>query len=651
MSKKQDKDKLQYWQRRVENAKSAWETQRKKMDRRELQYSGDRKLTKLVEQDNTEQSAHVWNITAENIESIVDSTIPKPKVTPRREKDQKLAKIIEHMLLNELDRLPMEGINDMQERTVPLQGGALYHVEWDNSERGNDRIGEVEITAIHPKMLIPQDGVYTDIEDMDFVGLMIPQTKGSIKRMYGVDVHDEAESDPEIKAVAGDGGDSSEDMVTQYLVYYRNGDAIGRISWVNDVLLEDLEDYQARIKKRCAKCGALEDTESLILSRPTEDGLYPEGAETEKKAEKGVCSYCGSTKWEDSREDYMELLVPVSINGEMVGGSEPQVDAYGNTVAVATDRIPYYKPKIFPIVLQKNVSVFGQLLGDSDADKIQDQQNTVNRLEQKIIDRLLKAGSRVSLPPQTNITIDPKDGETWHLENPADKQYIGVYDFSGNLQYEMAYLNQVYQESRNILGITDSYQGRSDTTAKSGVAKQFAAQQSAGRMESKRVMKQAAYGKLFELIFKLKLAFCDETRPVFYRDERGKVLYEKFNRFDFLERDEAGNWRWNTDFLFSVDDTGGLAANRGQLWQELTAQLQSGAMGDPASMDTLIDYWGAMEELHYPYAGKMRQRLVERQEAMMNAQTAAAQMQVQMPVENEVQNPLSQPAADSSPYL
>ena len=39
----------------------------------------------------------------------------------------------------------------------------------------------------------------------------------------------------------------------QYVAYYRNQDGgIGRFSWVNDTMLEDLEDYQARRLRRCA---------------------------------------------------------------------------------------------------------------------------------------------------------------------------------------------------------------------------------------------------------------------------------------------------------------------------------------------------------------------------------------------------------------
>ena len=138
---------------------------------------------------------------------------------------------------------------------------------------------------------------------------------------------------------------------------------------------------------------------------------------------------------------------------------------------------------------------------------IRDQQNTSNRIEQKIIDRLMKAGTRITLPDRADLRTDPEDGERWYIGHPRAKSLIDVYDFSGNLQYELTYLAQVYEEARQIIGITDSFQGRQDTTATSGKAKEFSAAQAAGRLESKRVMKNAAYAELFETMFKFWLAY------------------------------------------------------------------------------------------------------------------------------------------------
>ena len=630
MSKRKQKDRLQCWQDRIRHDENVWAAQRKLMDVREAIYLGRHELDRLVDGDSLNETCHVYNITAENIESIVDSTIYQPKVTALHAEDERLALMIEHMLSNELDRLPMEEINDLMERTCPIQGGGLYLVEWDETAVSGHRRGAVMLTYLHPKQLVPQDGIFTSIDDMDHVALKLPQTWHTIKRKYGVDVRHEEESDPEIKGAAAESSDSAECMVTQYVVYYKNDQGgIGRYSWCNDTELEDLEDYQARRLRRCAKCGAIENSDALILDRPTADGSYPEDGKPTKKPEKGVCAYCGSSRWEDSQEEYEELFVPVQIQGRMVGGMEPSVDELGNAVMVAKAQVPFFKPGGYPLVLQKNVSVYGQLLGESDVDSIRDQQNTVNRLEQKIIDRLMKAGSRVTLPPETSVTIDPNDVDVWRLKNVSDREYIGVYTFSGDLNYEMAYLNQVYQESRNRMGITDSLQGRKDPTATSGKAKQYSAQQAAGRMESKRVMKRFAYSKLFEHIFKLMLAYCDDRRPVIWKDAEGVANYEEFSRYDFLRQTEDGEWYWNTDFLFSVDDSGGLAQNRAAMWQELTAQLNSGALGNPAEFDTLIAYWRAMDELHYPGAGKRMRELAERKRQQQGAQMLASQIMPQ----------------------
>ena len=189
-----------------------------------------------------------------------------------------------------------------------------------------------------------------------------------------------------------------------------------------------------------------------------------------------------------------------------------------------------------------------------------------------------------------------------------------------------------YEEARQVIGITDSFQGRRDTTATSGKAKEFAAAKSAGRLESKRVMKEAAYAALFEAMFKFKLAYADEPRPVVATDDRGDAAYEEFNRYDFLEQDAAGGWKWNDQFLFSCDTSTPLANNREAMWQETLQNLQAGTFGDPTSYDTLVLYWTRMEQLHYPGAGDAKDFLEHKQaeqqaqQQMMQAQQMQAQL-------------------------
>ena len=135
-------------------------------------------------------------------------------------------------------------------------------------------------------------------------------------------------------------------------------------------------------------------------------------------------------------------------------------------------------------------------------------------------------------------------------------------------------------------------------------------------------MKQAAYGALFELMFRFLLAYCDQPRTVARRSPDGKVSYVQFNRYDFLQRDELGNWGWNDDFLFGVDASSTLANNRSAMWAETLTSLKNGAFGDPTELDTLILYWGKMELLHYPGAKDTKEQL-ERKRLALLQQTAA----------------------------
>lgn len=648
MAKKQDKSKLRLWQERLKVNETAYAAETARMDQREALYTGTKTLRPMVPGDAKTTAAHVRNICAELIEAQTDSSIPQPKVTARRSQDEGKAKLIEDMLRNELDRMPFEQLNDIMGRTVPIQGGAAFLVEWDNTQRTHFTVGELAVSALHPKQIIPQDGVYTGVEDMDYILLKIPQTKEYIQRRYGVDLHDEREQEPEIKSA---GGAAAEDLVTQYIAYYRNDKGgIGLYSWVNDTQLEDLEDYQARRLRRCVKCGAVEPL--LTETELPEDFFSGRGADPETEADafaretrprplrggRKNCPYCGGNRWEETAEDFEEIPVAVArSDGSTVGGmirreqlSETETDALGLPVVEIIEepvRVPFYKPDIFPVILQKNVSVYGRFLGDSDIDKIADQQNTTNRLESKIIDKLLKSGSYITLPDSASIRADAEDMKIIRPGTAADTGMIGVYDLQGNISQDLTYLAQVYEEARQVIGITDSFQGRRDTTATSGKAKEFAAAQSAGRLESKRVMKDAAYAALFEAMFKFKLAYTDEPRPVVSNDIHGNARYDTFNRYDFLEQDAAGEWCWNDQFLFSCDTSAPLASNREAMWQETRMNLQTGAFGDPSQLTTLILFWTKMELLHYPGAGETRAYLEEELRRQQLQKQLSAQLQ------------------------
>lgn len=618
--KRADREKLQLWQERLALAETAIAGERTRMLRREKQYEGDHTIYApdgSVAADSL--ASHVRNVSFEVIETQVDSTIPAPKVTAVRQEDEELASIIESMLRDVMDRLPSERLNDEGERLSPVQGGYGLLVDWLDSVSGKDWLGDLKVSLVHPYSIVPQAGV-TQVSDMDFFFLKTPQTKRQIRKFYGVSVADEDESDPDARRL-GASADTTDELVTMVTVYYRNAKGgIGRLRWVNDTVLEDLEDYQLRRVHRCTVCGAVGDGKK--------------------------CAYCGSRKFEDEVMEDEELTEDITLrDGTVIPAVSEMRDELGQPVAADTllpqmqpggtaaviapqaafrqepTRIPYYKPDVFPLVIRKNVSMPGRFWGSSDLDAIFDQQNSLNKICTKLNTKVLSGGSFTTVPTGARF-INDRDGVRVEVDNPADLEKIRTFNTQVDISTDLTMMAQLYEQARQTIGITDSMQGRKDPTATSAVAKEFSAQQAAGRLESKRVMKRAMYQDLFEAIFKWMLAYCDEPRAIRRTDEHGDVQYVTFDRHDFLYRDEAGDWQYNTDFLFSCDGSAPLAADRQALWKETRMNFQEGALGSTQEIATLLRFWEQMEKLHYPMAGDMVKSLKSQMESQQAAQIA-----------------------------
>ena len=465
------------------------------MDESEALYRGTHKIDRVKgSKANPKDATTVRNVVAEIIEAEVSSDIPTPKVAAQYHEDEKLAKIIEDYLRDEIDRLPFERINDQDERTTPVHGGDLFLVEWDNEERTHTTRGALSVSLLHPKQFIPQPGVY-EIPDMDYFFIQLAQTKDYIKSKYGVDVSTESEEQPDAR---GFDKPTVDDLVPENIGYFKNKDGgIGRVSWCNDILLEYMEDYQARRIKRCAKCDS-------VMQGDT-------------------CPYCESTKSRESVEDSFprtdESGIPMTrITQEVV------LDEMGNPSVIEhteTEMIPYYKPDVYPVVLRRNVSCFGSLMGISDVEMIRDQQMALNKLTSEVDIKLLAGGSYVVLPKGVQVKRTDEQFKVLEVTGPQQKAMVDVITLQPDISKDMAYMQYTYQAMREQIGITDSFQGRADTTATSGTAKEFSAAQAAGRLESKRVMKNAAYADLFEVMFKFLLAYSDEPRPMTFKDTDG----------------------------------------------------------------------------------------------------------------------------------
>lgn len=591
---KEDK-KLEKWRGKLENATLSYADTLNKIKQNEKLYDGTREVLRPDGTYAAKESCNIRNICYELIESQVDSSIPQPKVTPLHEGDEELAKRIETFLINKIKEQRFSIMNDLMERTVPIQGGDFFFVEWDNTLGKHEQMGDVNVTEVHPRQVIPQPGV-TEVDKMDYLFVLYSQTKDFVKKKYGVDVSDADEDYPEIRTDHNDQG-TVNDIVTINIAFYRNKNGIGRFTWCDDYVLEDLEDYQARITRKCKECG-------VVVDKGTK-----------------VCPKCGAKSFEESEDTSQTIDLP-EITSEFINGIEIPM------VTKKTVEIDYYKPNEMPIILRRNITKANAFLGYSDCRVIQDQQEMIKKLGDKAAEKTLKGGSIVTLPEDVKIETTDKELKIVRVETPAQKQLIDVLTLQANISQDIQLMSLEYDYARSTLGITDAYQGKYDASATSGTAKQYSINQAAGRLESKRVLKNFAYAKLYEMMFKFWLAYADDPINVTSEGTDGNPIYSVMDKSDFVKQDASGEYYWNDEFIFETDPTSTLLANREAMWNQADIMLQSGAFGTLGDINTMLLYWKFKEKSNYPNAGEVLRQLEQRK---AEEQMMAMQMPQQMP--------------------
>ena len=620
-------DKLSFFQGLYTDAKAKLEETISNLDKHWDQYKGGN----AIDGENAQPAKLVRNITYELIESQITGYIPAAKVEPRMSSNKNLnnAQAIEKLGKMTMDRVGIEAMNDIDERYTYIYGGSIWLAEWDESVVSHNTVGDVKLTCISPRNFVPQPKIF-DVRDMEYCFVTFTTTKEDIVRKYGVSM--------ELAETAAHEEGDDEDTATLYVCYYKDEEGkICEYVWSGDTELLDVDDFYARKRKICTKCGKRE----------------------------GLCE-CDKPKFKLESEEFEELDHDIIINGEVAIPMESEVikdgqvvtdevqvpavnaqgipqfdvDQMGNmTPMMMTQlvpkteptKIPFYRPKRLPIVIRKNTSQEDSLLGQSDCEFIRPQQQAINKIESRILDKVIKAGVVPTVPEDYlgSVSDGIFDRAIRMKENQAG--LFGRIDLQVGISGDIAEAERLYDHAKRILGISDSYQGQYDSSAQSGVAKQMQINQASGRLESKRRMKNYAYSELYEIIFQYYLAYADEPRPISFKDATGKVHNIDFNRYAFVERDEAGEYYYNDEYLFSADTASDLDQFRQYHWEQSLNLFRMGAFGDPNSIQARVTYWRNMERAHYPYAREM----VEETEAQyadeiaqLQAQQAAMQSQI-----------------------
>lgn len=573
----QTKDgKLQFFSELYKSALDASEDMYLRLERNMEQYRGSDEID-----GSEERAATVRNITYEIVESQVSSDIPMPKADPASYSELKgrNAESIERLCRSIRDKLPFEELNDIDERYTYIYGGSIWYFEWDNEAVNKNEVGGVKVYCLSPRDFIPQPGIFS-VEDMEYCFLRFTTTRGDLARRFDVDEEDAAKLECECEY---SGASPSSDAVSMIVCFYRDAEgAVGRFIFSGDVTLSDLPKYYMRKALICKDC-KMEAADCVCGSKRRKKG------EVEREVVKSDIALSSGRR--------------IPAMSPMIADGMPVIKDM--RVVHRRTEIPYYVPNFFPIVIRKNTSGEKSLLGQSDCEYIRPQQQAINKIESRILQKLLRAGITPIVPEDARVTLNNSVfGQVIKMKPGESASQYGKVDTTPDISQDIAEAERLYDHAKRVVGISDAYQGiDTGSASESGIAKQLRISQATGRLESKRRMKHTAYAAMDKIIFGLYLAFADEPRALSFKDAYGRIHSAVFNRYDFLERDDScGEYFFDDDYLFSVDLNGGNEYQREAMWQRNLENLKAGTLGDPASAVTLLRYWQCQERAHYPHA-------------------------------------------------
>lgn len=517
--------------------------------------------------ESRRKSRQLRKMIYELIESKIDNSIPMPKMKPRYKTDIPLVSTTENYLKFEVDRILTKYANDKSERSTYVDGTSWYKVSWDSLASDHDSSGNVAIDVCTVDQVIPQPGV-NNYKQLEYIFELkdIPLTK--IYDLYN-------------RLIEGD----SNGLVQTISCYYLNENRIvGLFMWcpINNKVICNEKDWQIRKLRNCTRCGT---------TNPSGD----------------FCRQCGNKhfKYENAEEEILSEDLYTIYNPYEVGETddESKKDKYESKIFLtAGTKIPFYRLTQLPFVPRPAVSSMNDIYGISEARILLEAQDASNKVLTKAFGKTMKSGAVITKPEKAKFSDKDDDMKVIGLRSAEEAAMIQAKQIMADTSQDLVMASLLYESGRSTSGVTESFQGKTDNNAVSGKAKQFAAAQSAGRIESLRVMKAAAFSGLYELVFKYLLAFSDEERKYVRVLSDGKAKEECWNKYMFLDKDKYGQVYYRDDFHFDSDPASTLSQNRVQMWQETLDKFSMGAFGNPQDPRVLKTFWNVMESLQYPLA-------------------------------------------------
>lgn len=525
-------------------------------------------LTKDGE-ESTRKGRSLRKMVYELIESKIDNSIPMPKIRPRYKTDLPLVSVTENYLKFEVDGIFTKYLNDRSERSTYVDGTSWYKVWWDSLDNTHERSGNVKIDLCRVDQIVPQPGV-SDYRQLEYI---FERKEISLTRIW--DLYHRRIIPTE----------ANTNVIEVISCYYLNKDrVVGLFMYAphsRQVICNE-EDWQIRKLRTCTVCGTV---------NPTGD----------------TCRNCGSKtfKYENATEEILENDIEEIYNPYDVGETddESEREHYKSRVFLtAGTKIPFYKITQLPFIPRPAISSLDNIYGTSEVKVTLESQDAINKLLTKALEKTMKSGTILTKPEKLKIGDSDDTIKVLSVRTTEEAAMVQSRPVVADTSQDLVMAATLYESGKASSGVTESFQGAKDSSATSGKAKQYAAVMTAGRIESLRVMKSAAFAGLYELVLKYLLAFSDEPRKFVRVLPNGSQKEEVWNKYMFLDKDKYGNIYYRDDLRFDSDPASTLSQNRAQMWQETQDKFVQGAFGNPADPRVLELFWNIMDSLQYPLA-------------------------------------------------
>ena len=530
--------------------------------------------------ESKKKSRQVRKVVYEFVESKIDNSIPKPKMVPRYKRDTILVQATEEYLKYHIDTIFTKYLNDKSERATYVDGTSWYKIWWDSKDNSHTTNGSVKIDIRLADQIVPQPGV-SDYRNLQYIFELQQLSVATIYDLYGRLITSTSTNSSHLASLGEQADLSTVTVITCY--YINENGTVGRFAWCQNTLqvICNEEEWQVRKLRTCTKCGEVV---------PRSD----------------VCPVCGSKsfKWKVSESETLDEDLYEVYNPYLAGDTDDKSqDSPQSRIFLSKGtEIPYYKVRQLPFVPRPAVSSIDSLYGISEPFILLEMQDGINKMLTKVMNKSLKSGVVITKFEKNKLGTTDEDFKVVSVKTAEEAAMLRVYQVEADTSQEMAASSILYESAKNASGVTNSFQGKEDPTATSGVARQVAAQQSAGRIESLRVMKAAAFAGVYEIVLKYLLAFSDEPRSYVKVLPDGQTQEEEWSKYLFLDKDKYGDIYYRDDFQFSSDAASTLSTNRVAMWQETQDKFINGLLGNPANPRTMELYWNMMSQQQYPLA-------------------------------------------------